>query len=217
MSALAVGDPTIGPSVATYVYPSDLTQRDRIDGLPFGTRGGALVDHYFPVDGEYVVQIRLGRNYNTRINGLDELQQVEVLIDGERVQLTTIGGQPRVRGRPANPEDYNGPVDEDDKLKFRIPVTAGARGVGVTFVKRTSAQFEDLDRPILRDSPEYGDTQGLPSLAKIEIDGPYAADAARATRRRGGGSSCAGRPATRTRRARGPSSPPSRAAPSGGR
>jgi mono/diheme cytochrome c family protein len=175
VSGLAVGDPTIGPSVATYVYPSDLTQRDRIDGLPFGTRGGALVNHYFAVDGEYVIQIRLGRNYNTRINGLDELQHVEVLIDGERVQAATIGGKPRVRGRAANPDDYNGPVDEDDKLKFRIPVKAGARALGVTFVKRTAAQFEDLDRPILRDSPEYGDTQGLPSLAKIEIDGPYAA------------------------------------------
>jgi mono/diheme cytochrome c family protein len=174
VSALAVGDPAIGPSVATYVYPSDLTQRDRIDGLPFGTRGGAVVNHYFPVDGEYVVQIRLGRNYNTRINGLDELQQVEVLVDSERVQLATIGGKPRVRGR-ANPEDYNGPVDEDDKLKFRVPVKAGAHALGVTFVKRTAAQYEDLDRPILRDSPEYGDTQGLPSLAKIEIDGPYAA------------------------------------------
>ena len=174
VSALAVGDPAIGPSVSTYVYPSDLTQRDRIDGLPFGTRGGAVVNHYFPVDGEYVVQIRLGRNYNTRINGLDELQQVEVLVDGERIQLATIGGKPRVRGR-ANPEDYNGPVDEDDKLKFRFPVKAGAHALGVTFVKRTAAQYEDLDRPILRDSPEYGDTQGLPSLAKIEIDGPYAA------------------------------------------
>ncbi len=174
VSRMALGDPTIGPSVATYAYPSDLTQRDRIDGLPFGTRGGALVNHYFPVDGEYVIQLRLGRNYNTRINGLEEVQQVEVTIDGARVELASIGGRPRGRGR-GNADDYNGPVDEDDKLKFRIPVKAGARSLGVAFIKRSSAEFEDLDKPIVRDAPEYGDTQGLPSLAKIEIDGPYAA------------------------------------------
>ena len=74
------------------------------------------------------IQLRLGRNYNTRINGLDELHQIEVMIDGERVQLVIASaGNRAVRGRAANPDDYNGPVDEDDELKFRMPVKAGPR------------------------------------------------------------------------------------------
>jgi mono/diheme cytochrome c family protein len=184
ISALAVGNPAVDPGLQTYVLPSDLTQRDRMDGLPFGTRGGTLVHHYFPVDGEYDFQIRLGRNYNTRINGLTEKHQIELAIDGERRELVTIGGKPRVRG--GGGDDYAAPVDEDDALKFRLPVKAGRRSVAVAFIKRPAAQFEDLFQPILRDAPEYGDTQGMPSLSKIEIDGPHnpAVPAESAARRR---------------------------------
>src|SRR4029078_11320659 len=45
ISALAVGDRELGASLETYVIASDVTQRDRLEGLPFGTRGGALIEH----------------------------------------------------------------------------------------------------------------------------------------------------------------------------
>lgn len=169
ISRLAVGDASAGGDLATYVIPSDLTQRDRLEGLPFGTRGGALIRHHFPLDGEYGIQLRLGRNYNTRIVGLNEPQQIEVTVDGQRVQLFTIGGGSRVES------PYGAPGEPDDQLKFRLPVKAGPRVIGAAFLKRPSAQFEDLRQPAPRDRVEFGDTQGQPLLSRVEIDGPNGA------------------------------------------
>ena len=53
VSRLAVGSPAPSPASHVVVLPADLTQEDHVDGLPFGTRGGTLVRHTFPLDGEY--------------------------------------------------------------------------------------------------------------------------------------------------------------------
>ena len=61
ISRLAVGDPAIGPgfAAATYSTPRLLYQDDRMsEDLPFGSRGGLAVRHYFPLDGEYRVKLR---------------------------------------------------------------------------------------------------------------------------------------------------------------
>ncbi len=173
VSALAVGDRELGASLETYVITSDVTQRDRLDGLPFGTRGGALIEHNFPLDGEYAFQLRLARNFNTNINALSEPHQIEVSVDGERVQLFTIGGKGRRRGGPPVDDQFV-PSKEDDALRFRVPVKAGKRAVAVTFLKRPSVQFEDQSMPLLRDYPGTSDQQ-QPALSKVEIDGPYGA------------------------------------------
>ena len=39
----------------------DITQEDRVDGLPLGTRGGTLSHYTFPRAGADAVQIRLAR------------------------------------------------------------------------------------------------------------------------------------------------------------
>src|SRR6185436_1551467 len=61
ISRLAIGDMTAAPNQKTYVAPADLSQSEHVDGLPFGTRGGMLIHHTFPADGEYVFQIALLR------------------------------------------------------------------------------------------------------------------------------------------------------------
>ena len=65
-------------------------RKEHIDGLPLGTRGGALVSHAFPINGEYEITIRLARDRNEHIEGLLEPHEVELLLDGERVRLFTI-------------------------------------------------------------------------------------------------------------------------------
>ena len=52
----------------------------RVDGLPFGTRGGLAVRSYFPADGEYRIKV-------TFVGRSEEPQQLEITVDGERVQL----------------------------------------------------------------------------------------------------------------------------------
>ena len=64
--------------------------RTHLEGLPLGTRGGALVSHAFPMNGEYDITIRLARDRNEHIEGLLEPHEVELLLDGERVRLFTI-------------------------------------------------------------------------------------------------------------------------------
>ena len=72
-----------------------LPQDERIDGLPFGTRGGFVVTHNFPADGEYVFKLRLKRNGTvSTIDGIEEdAHQIEVRIDHALVKRFTIGGK----------------------------------------------------------------------------------------------------------------------------
>src|SRR5688572_10133615 len=57
ISRLAIGNVT-GPVQAIYDVPPDTAQNYHVAGLPFGTRGGMLIKHEFPADGEYVFQVR---------------------------------------------------------------------------------------------------------------------------------------------------------------
>ena len=61
ISRLVVGTPALIPNVDTFRIQEDLAQDDRLDGLPFGTRGGTLIHYRFPMDAEYVIQVRLSR------------------------------------------------------------------------------------------------------------------------------------------------------------
>jgi len=71
ISRLATGSPISSPDGHTVVLPPDLTQEDRLDGLAFGTRGGAVVPFQFPVDATWEIQFRLSRDRNERVEGLD--------------------------------------------------------------------------------------------------------------------------------------------------
>ena len=70
ISRLAVGQPEPLPGGDTIRLPPDLTQEEHVDGLPIGTRGGALIHYTFPLDGEYEIQIRLTRDRNEHVEGL---------------------------------------------------------------------------------------------------------------------------------------------------
>ena len=66
----------------------------RVDELSFGTRGGLAVRTYFPVDADY--------NFEVDVAGAArEANQIEITIDGERMQLIPVGGNPNggARGR----------------------------------------------------------------------------------------------------------------------
>ena len=65
------------PSAASHlvVLPADLTQEDHLDGLPLGSRGGAVTRYAFPLAGTYEIQVRLARDRNENVEGLTEPQQ----------------------------------------------------------------------------------------------------------------------------------------------
>src|SRR5436190_8044670 len=157
ISRLAVGDPEMPVMVNIHRLSPEQSQDERLDELSFGTRGGLAVQSYFPVDGDYLVKIDIAGAAPR------DAQQVEITIDGERVQLATIGGNAGgARGRGAR-----GRGAPDKPLEFRIPVKAGQRLVGVTFIEHNAARDEETLRPRMRSRG----TQ--PALASVTITGPY--------------------------------------------
>ena len=88
ISRLAMGEP-VTPSLFVYRAPEDSSQDYHVEGLPFGTRGGVLLNYIFPSEGEYSVTITpiFGDNMSPTGFGSVECEKVEVLLDGERIQL----------------------------------------------------------------------------------------------------------------------------------
>src|SRR5262249_40066071 len=94
ISRLAVGALRSSPAGDIFRLPADLTQEEHVEGLPLGTRGGALIPYTFPQDGEYEVQIRLMRDRNEEIEGLHGPHDLELLLDRARVGLFTVKPPP---------------------------------------------------------------------------------------------------------------------------
>ena len=88
VSRLAMGEP-VPSSLYVYRAPEDSSQDYHVEGLPFGTRGGVLLPYIFPSEGEYTVTITpiFGDNMSPTGFGSVECEKVEVLLDGERIQL----------------------------------------------------------------------------------------------------------------------------------
>src|SRR5262245_61231996 len=88
ISRLAVGDPSIRPSIEVYKVSRFLDQEDRVnEELPFGSRGGIVVQHNFPLDGDYVLRLSLQRAYAQNvIKGLAEREEIDVRMNGKRLK-----------------------------------------------------------------------------------------------------------------------------------
>jgi mono/diheme cytochrome c family protein len=170
ISRLAIGDPAFPVMVNMYRMPDEEPQDSQMDGLPRGTRGGLAIRSDFPVDGDYVIKATL-------TGEAVERQQLEIMVDGQRVQLASIGaGPPRPEGEPAHDADTGatpvryGPGGREivrKPLEFRIALKAGPRLIGVTFVERNELQDEEVLRPRLRSTGA-----GL-AVELVTISGPY--------------------------------------------
>jgi mono/diheme cytochrome c family protein len=170
VSRVVVGDPSIDASSTQYEVPRTKSQKGRVDGAPFGTRGGTVVVHNFPADGTYTFQMLLhgeptGFLFGRTIGDI----QMEVAIDGARVALVKVDRWIS----EADPEGLTvsaGP----------IYVRAGPRRVAATFVQEFEGSEDDLIKPIdhtLADTQigvGYGVTT-LPHLRNLAVVGPFEA------------------------------------------
>jgi hypothetical protein len=187
ISQLAVGNPGLAPATETYTLPKMRFQDDRMsEDLPFGSRGGAAIRHYFPLHGEYTVKIRLRRQIYDYIRGLRYPQELEVRLDGQLIRSFTVGGAP---GTPPPAtfvgdnqgdrewEDYN--LHADDALEVRFPAKAGTHVVGVSFVQARSERDGVLKpRPtgkLLAVAETFSSPSEAPEAAveDIVIGGPF--------------------------------------------
>jgi mono/diheme cytochrome c family protein len=173
ISRLAVGRPSRSPGGETIRLPPDLTQEDHIEGLPIGTRGGVVVPYTFPMEGEYEIQIRLRRDRDEKVEGLDEPHDVELLVDRARARLFTVQPPQRQPGLPDDQQPSHENVDQH--LTVRIPVTAGPHVVGVTFIKKPTLVAESGRQPYLARFNSYRHPRIQPAIYSVSIIGPYGA------------------------------------------
>lgn len=171
ISRLAIGDMSISPVAQTYRTRPDLSQDQQVEGLPLGTRGGLLVRHNFPLDGEYVIKAVLARNTVDVIRGLEEVHQIEFLMDGERVFQASIGGKEDTDVVTRNPGEGKSLIDA--RLQVKTKITAGPHTVGITFVKKDDAEFDYILQPFLRTTLDPVNEAGLPHLENLIVAGPY--------------------------------------------
>ena len=172
ISRLAIGDVN-APTQTMYRVAEDTTQDYHVEGLPFGTRGGLLVQHFFPVDAEYnfkIFSVNLGNMGNFRPFGEVRGEQLEVMIDGERVKLFDWDEEFNI-GR-----GFGGGNGQLKTLDVRVPVTAGPHEIGVTFLATNYAPGLDLNNAFDRSTIETGGLPGFtfyPHVGSVRIDGPY--------------------------------------------
>ena len=191
ISRLAVGDPKIDPIVDTYRVRADLTQNEHLDGLPLGTRGGVLIHHDFPLDGDYVIKVKLLKSTVDLLFGNNAQDQLlEIALNGERVQTLSIN--PKVTAPPPAPAaNTQSPTSQKppgfdpaaatklsmsqpkDNLEARVHVSAGPQTVSVAFVQRSYGPAQDLMEPIDRSTFDPSDPKGLPHVLSVAIGGPF--------------------------------------------
>ena len=162
ISRLAIGDTTMPDRQEKYVVSGDLTQNQHLQGLPFGTRGGAVFTHHFPVDAEYVIRADLvergGRMFGAN-NGKTE--QLEVTLDGERILLQDLGA-----------------YEVEAGASIRMFVPAGPHTLGAAFIRKNHAPVEDVLQPFefsLFEPAVDGDPTWtlMPHLASMAVTGPF--------------------------------------------
>jgi hypothetical protein len=168
ISALGVGAP-VTPGSDTYRIRQDRSQDQHIEGLPLGTVGGLAVRHTFPVDGEYHFSLELYRTNLEAIRGLEHPHQIEITVDGARVFLGSVGGEQEAAASGSITDRMDA---IDQRLQVRVPVKAGPRLVGATFIRKIGEGTQRL-RPFLRSSAGTYDATGRPHIETLTVAGPF--------------------------------------------
>jgi len=166
ISRLALGDIDATARVETYVVPQAVSQMRHVLGAPFGTRGGTVVTHNFPADGDYVFRLSfyyssIGPVFGDNLPA--EGEQIEVAVDGERVALL----------------DFDRKLKTTEDLRTSpIALTSGPHVISAAFVERASGPVQDFVMPFERaladlSTGHFPGLTGLPHLRNLGVDGPY--------------------------------------------
>jgi len=145
----------------TYTNPPSVSQHEweRIEGAPYGTRGGISVLHSFPADGYYAFSMSFMSGWGERFHDID------VSVDGERVAMLRYGGEIDFQGRKKFPVETE-----------PVFVHAGQRRVTAAFLRQMDGPYEDLIRPndwsLTGTEASYG-TTSLPHIVSLTLEGPH--------------------------------------------
>lgn len=189
VSRLAVASAPVPPGSETFSVSPQLSQYERIEGLPFGTRGGTLVKHNFPRSGEYDISIVL-MCVNTRggdencadgSTGFPEDHQMIVLLDGAVVKSFDFESEPRHDRYAGNTGTVDGTSTfaETQRLQVRLAIPSGPHELGVTFVKLPSVETvqrtfrQTFSKPQSYRGVDRAMQITVPFVSKVVVTGPF--------------------------------------------
>lgn len=168
ISALAIGDPEGGQREVAYRKSGFHSQWERVEGAPYGTRGGISVLHNFPADGTYRFKMAFDHTTTGEMSGdVTRGEDIDISVDGERVALMAVD-------QFMNASDPN-TVEMESPPVF---VKAGPRRVVAAFIKLSSGPLPDLLSPhdwSIADRRIGGGGYGITSLThlkELRIAGP---------------------------------------------
>jgi cytochrome c551/c552 len=164
ISREAIGDRNATPVMATYMIPRVISQTRRVDGAPFGTRGGAVIEHIFPADGDYVFKVAFYTHQMGYLFGQTQAkgQQLEIAVNGERVAVIDV--DPKFK-------------DTDDVRTKPIHIKAGPQLISAAFVKSFDGPIQDEVQPYEQSLLDVNVASlpgltALPHLRGLSIIGP---------------------------------------------
>jgi hypothetical protein len=150
------------PTEVSYIAPGDASQNYQLEGMPFGTRGGMAVKHNFLADGTYTFHIQ-----NFGVGAFFPGETLELSIDGERVQTFTYEKVGMAVGMGG---------DRDGSLEVTVPVKAGTRLVGATFIatnyRPPLGMIREYDRKSI-ENEKMPQVQYPPVIGLLKILGPF--------------------------------------------
>jgi mono/diheme cytochrome c family protein len=146
--------------------PGTGRQQHRLEGMPFGTRGGFIVEHNFPADGDY--ELTIGDMALAReVPRMEFENTVIALLDGVEIHRTTIGGNAdhKAIDQRLDPavEEVNGRL-----RKIRFTATQGQHKLAITFVHRSFAESDERVRTIALE----GGQERIQAAHALQIRGP---------------------------------------------
>jgi hypothetical protein len=165
VSEQAIGTPAARPSGTPYNF-STVGQGFHVDGLPLGSRGGAVVEHYFPSDGEYLLNIGSMAS-GLAVGSMEHRNTLVATIDDKKFFETDIGGLEEAEQL----DKIRAPAVDALNARLRdIPLTttAGPHKVAVFFLQRS---FAESDSPLQQLTPRKGQ-DAIPPIREFEIYGP---------------------------------------------
>jgi hypothetical protein len=171
ISALAVGSPKITANSETYKVRGDMSQTEHLEGMPLGTRGGVSALHTFPLDGEYVIRVKLVETNLGTIRGLQDENQLEISVGGQRVLLAPVGGPDDYMESSVNATDAVNTLHA--RLQARVAVRAGQRKVTAAFLEPASTLGPMRLQSFLYSTIVATDHFGLPHIEYMTISGPF--------------------------------------------
>lgn len=188
VTRLATGLPPTAPALNIYEIPLHVVQDDRqSEDLPLGSRGGLAVRYNAPVDGNYNIKVKLRRQYQDYLMGIGWPQTLDIRADGVLLKRFTVGGGAKGRAAAASyagdgePNFAGDPEWEeymqltgDAGLEVRVPLKAGPRVIGVSFV-REQWEPEGLPQPLQRGRVLTNDQVYMDNAAvgAVQVGGPF--------------------------------------------